>query len=126
MAFVIGEVEVSGHDGVAPRKLDVDARRRLAIRDVSDPFEVAFTPGAGVDVNTTSTIVVADASGIRKKVVLTNASDTAVWLNFSSAAATLNNGYCLAPGAVYSEFYSGPITAIQGGTGVKRVGVLEF
>lgn len=126
MGFIIGEVEVSGFDGVTPRKLDVDSRRRLAIRDVSDPYEVAYTPSSGVDVNTTSTVVVADASGVRKKIILTNASDTAVWLNFASTAATLNNGYYLAPGAVFSEFYSGPITAIQNGTGVKRLGIVEF
>ncbi len=85
---------------------------------------VANIPGAAVGVSTASTAVVAEGPG-RYELVITNDSDTVIYLRLAATGAVVGQGIRLAPtgGQFKTQFYSGPVCAIHGGTGTKNLSV---
>jgi hypothetical protein len=82
----------------------------------------------GVDVGTTSTKVL-DARSGRKYAIFVNDSDTVIYLSFGEAAS-VGAGVRLADsGGFYEITWNNPIEAavyaIHGGTGTKRLTVVE-
>lgn len=75
---------------------------------------------------TTSTLVVA-ARDSRDYLVITNDSDTAIYLRLASSGATVGQGIRLnGGGGAWSEpGWTGPVCAIHGGTGTKNLCVVE-
>ncbi len=86
----------------------------------------AAQPGAAVAVGTTSTPVVGANPG-RFELHLSNDSDTPIYLRLASSGAVVGQGIRLAPGGSWStSYYSGPVSAIHGGTGSKNVSAAEI
>lgn len=86
------------------------------------------TTNDGIDVTTSSTAILA-ANNARKYVAIVNDSDTTIYLAFG-AAAVVNKGIRLnaAGGSLEltpPEMYRGAINGIHGGSGNKRVTVVE-
>ncbi len=96
--------------------------RELLSRDAG-----ADNPGGAVAVGTASTPVVGSTPG-RVELVLTNDSDTTVYLRLAATGAALGQGIRLnANGGSFStDKYLGPVSAIHGGTGTKNLCVVEI
>jgi len=88
-------------------------------------FSSALSSG-GQDVATTSTFVVA-ANVSRSLLILTNASDTVVYVTLGGGAAVLGQGSPLAANGGRVEIETTlEARAIHGATGTKRIGVVEL
>jgi len=82
----------------------------------------------GVNVGTASTLVLAARSG-RKYAIFVNDSDTVIYLSFGEAASVGVGVRLTEKGGFYEITWNNPIEAavyaIHGGTGTKRLTVLE-
>lgn len=85
-----------------------------------------MTPGTNVAVGTTSTPVV-PANNYRYELIITNDSDTTVYLRLAADGAALNSGIRLnANGGSWSSGnYDGAVSAIHAGVGTKNLCVVE-
>jgi len=81
----------------------------------------------GVDVGTSSTKVL-DANPGRRYAAFFNDSNTTIYLAFGEAAA-VGEGVRIPPDGVYEVTWNNPLTAavyaVHGGTGTKRLTVIE-
>lgn len=102
--------------------MDTDGRQ--VVIDGSSPFSAALT-NTGYDATTTSSVVIA-ANANRSQITIVNASDTAVYLAVGVAAVVGAGIYLAANGGSWTEAYSGEVRVIHGGTGTKRLTVLEL
>lgn len=89
---------------------------------------IETTDNQGVNITTNSTTIVA-ANSYRRYLIIVNDSDTVIYLAFG-AAAVVNSGVRLnANGGAYEMnwlgVYLGAVNGIHGGTGNKRVTVVE-
>jgi hypothetical protein len=91
-----------------------------------DPFETPLSEGNAA-VGTTSTLAKA-ANADRSLLVLTNGSDTGMWITFASSGATIGTGtYLPAQSSPLVLPYSGAVSAVHVGvSGTKLLGVTEF
>lgn len=82
----------------------------------------------GVNIGTTSTPVLAARPG-RKYAIFVNDSDTVIYLAFGSPASVGNGVRLTKDGGFYEITWNNPIEAavyaIHGGTGTKRLTVVE-
>ncbi len=86
----------------------------------------AINPGSVVAVGNTSTPVVG-INGGRINLLLTNDSDTVIYLRLATTGAALNSGLRIGVGEThFLEGYQGAMSAIQGGTGSKNLLVVEY
>lgn len=108
-----------GADGVAS---DVSAATPLP---VNPGILASALSNGGQDVATTSTPVIA-ANASRSLLILSNGSDTGIWITFAVNGAANGMGLYLAPGVVFTEAYSGAVCAMNVGSGIKRLGVVEL
>ncbi len=92
---------------------------------MSTHIDQAYQPGTSVAVGTTSTPIVGHLGG-RRELVISNDSDTVVYLRLAASGAAVGQGIRLAPGNTYNTVrYEGPVCAIHGGTGSKNLCVTE-
>lgn len=85
-----------------------------------------FEVGKVVAVATTSTLVVGETFS-RQELIVTNDSDTTIYLRLASSGAVVGQGIRLnAEGGAYVGGWSGPVSAIHGGAGTKNLCVAAF
>lgn len=94
--------------------------------ELPDPFTAPLSQG-NVAVGISSTLVV-NANAGRGVLVLTNGSDTGVWVWFAATGANVGQGTYLAPQSSPLVLpYNGAASAIHvGASGTKTLGVTEF
>lgn len=92
--------------------------------DVDPVKTTAITAGSSANVTTSSAEVVASNTA-RREVILTNGSDTDIWLSFGGTAVA-GSGILLKAGGGFASIdsYNGSIRAIHAGTGTKTIGVV--
>lgn len=119
---VTGDISQWGGTPVTGRNISLDLAELMERRSTSFPV------CTGVDVGTTSTLILA-ANPYRKYAAIINDSDTVIYLGIGTAAV-LNAGIRLNPnGGTYeinwTNHHGLAIYGIHGGTGTKRVCVVE-
>jgi len=83
-------------------------------------------PTISANVATTSTLVAA-ANSNRTFAIVSNTSDTPVWLMLADAGAAIGDGLYLPAGGTWTREYSGAICAVHiGVSGTKTINVIQF
>lgn len=110
--------------GVGGVATDVSGADPLPVTTFA-PIDAALTAGGGADVATSSTLIVA-ANASRSSLILSNGSDTGVWITFAATGAATGMGVYLPAGVDREYVYSGAVCGVNVGTGTKRVGYVEL
>lgn len=123
---VSGAVLFEGNDGANSHNVYADSAGNLHTVDQTPAYAVARS-NLSIPVGTSSTLVLNDSAGARKKVILSNGTGVAVWVSFSAGPAVVGQSIGLpANSPPWGEYYSGPVYAIAAAATSGNLGVTEL
>lgn len=111
-------------DNPTDNRIDISVSGGVA--ELPDPFETPLSEG-NVALSTGSTLI-KNANANRSILILTNGSDTGMWIWMAATGATVGSGTYLAPQSSPLVLpYSGAASGLHvGSSGTKTLGVVEF